>query len=196
MSLDKFTIQGNVLVKYNANETTVVLPCQVTEIDEWAFECCDTIAKVKMHEGITKIGKGAFYACTALESVHIPGSVCHIGYSAFRECKSLARVEFWDGADEFEKVIDERAFAECENLKSIILSVDVCKIGEGAFDGCYSFEAIYYLGDEEDFSYLEIDDNNECFEEATVYFYNSQKPKKEGNYWYYKNGQVHIWGKE
>jgi hypothetical protein len=196
MDLNKFSISGDVLVKYNGNETIVDLPFALTTIGEWAFDGCTSMKSIRMHEGITKIEKGAFLGCTALESVDIPSSVCHIGYSAFRGCKNLASVELWDYPDECEKIIDECAFAECESLKSILLSIDLVEIGDCAFRGCNNLQAVYYLGDQEAFSWVEIGKDNECFNNATLYFYSSQKPKNKGNYWYYQKGKVIVWDNE
>lgn len=196
MSTDNFVIQNDVLVEYTGDDERVNIPYGVRKIGEWAFKGQSHLKKVLMHDGIEKIDKGAFFECASLESVHIPSNVNIISYSAFRGCKNLVSVEFWDGVDASEKIIDECAFAECEKLESIILSVDVVTIGDDAFRGCTNLKYVCYLGDEEDFFEIEIGNNNECFRNATVYFYSNQKPREKGNFWYYKDGKPQIWDVE
>ncbi len=193
MSKDNFVIQDDVLVEYVGSDQYVDVPSEVRKIGEWAFNGCDQIKSVSMPYNTIKIEKGAFFKCTSLASVNIPGNVEHVGYSAFRGCTNLVAVEYWDGEYECEKTIDECAFAECESLEVIILGVDIVSIGDSAFRGCTNLKAVCYLGSEEDFSWVEIGDNNECLHNATLYLYSDKKPNKNGNYWYYQKGKIVFW---
>ena len=49
----------------------------------------------------------------------------------------------------------------------------------------------------ENFASLAIETKNECFANATVYYYSEEYPTEEGNYWYYdKDGIACIWQQE
>lgn len=67
---------------------SIIFPQGVTEIEESAFEECDTIKTVVLPAGITEIGKAAFRGCDKLGNITIPGSVETIRESVFDGCPS------------------------------------------------------------------------------------------------------------
>ena len=87
----------------------------VKEIGDYAFQSCENIKEVKLHDTLTTIGHYAFYYCKALENIELPESVKTIGYLSF---------------------------AYCESLKTIDLPSSVTSIGSGAFMGCTVLENI------------------------------------------------------
>lgn len=106
-----FVIENGVLLKYNGNDSDVLIP-----------------------DGVTEIGCKAFKNCENLKSVEIPNSVKDIGRFAFKDCINLTNITLPDGL----KVINQGVFENCENLKSIIIPNDVITIDEFAFRGCAS----------------------------------------------------------
>ena len=64
----------------------------VTEIENYAFQDCWSLASVTISDSVTWIGERAFAGCRSLASVTIPHSVTVIAAEAFRGCTSLARV--------------------------------------------------------------------------------------------------------
>ena len=80
---DDFEINAGKLVKYNGNDEDVVIPDNVTEIGDAAFNHKECLKTVKIPEGVTVIGMGAFADCKNLTSVTIPEGVTEIKSGAF-----------------------------------------------------------------------------------------------------------------
>lgn len=110
-----FTIEDGVLKKYSANDPHVIIPYNVTAIDDRAFYGKKNIQSVVIPDSVTSIGNSDFKNCTSLETVDIRGNITHIG---------------------------ETAFSNCKKLKSIKLSDSLEKIGNGAFNGCYCLDKV------------------------------------------------------
>jgi hypothetical protein len=91
----------------------------LTEIPEFAFDECETLAGIIIPKGVTSIGRYAFQDCTSLTSVTIPDSVISIR---------------------------ERAFIGCTSLARITIPNSVTSIGEGAFWGCKSLTSVTFEG--------------------------------------------------
>ena len=68
---------------------SVILPDGLTNIGDFAFFGCSSLASVTIPDSVTSIGNGAFEYCTSLSSVTIPDSVTSIGTDAFQGCNSL-----------------------------------------------------------------------------------------------------------
>ncbi len=112
-----FRIENGVLKKYTEEYgvTRVVIPDNVTSIENWAFSCCTNLTSITIPEGVTSVGRYAFYECTSLTSITIP--------------ESVTSIENW-------------AFSGCKNLVEIHILNDVTSIGESAFDGCTSLKSV------------------------------------------------------
>ena len=154
----------------------VVIPWEyngkpVTQVEEEAFDSCDSLKSVTIPSSVTSIGKMAFYDCRSLMSIAIPDGVTSIEESAFYNCYSLTSITIPDGVTS----IGESAFYGCASLMSITVSAEnpvyhsdgnclietasktlilgsntsvipddgsVTSIGEMAFAGCYSLTSI------------------------------------------------------
>ena len=88
---ENFAIQNGVLKSYEGVGGNVVVPAEVTRIEEEAFEYCRCLTRVQLPEGLTSIGGSAFKNCGNLLSVNLPDSIREIGRRAFSGCK---RVKF------------------------------------------------------------------------------------------------------
>lgn len=78
-----------------ANNTTlekIVLPDSVREISNQAFENCSNLIIAKIPESVKTIGSSAFSGCTKLESINIPFKTKDLGSGVFANCKSLPSV--------------------------------------------------------------------------------------------------------
>ncbi len=118
------------LIAYVGTETNLVLP-----------------------ENITKINDHAFYNMDKLESVIIGNQVTEIGTHAFSICDSLKTVTVGDGVNS----IGSEAFAHCYNLNEIRLGKKLLTIGEWAFQSCSKLKNI--IVDGENSAYVSIDGN-------------------------------------
>ena len=116
------------------------------------------ISRIIICEGVTNIGEYAFSWCTELTSIIIPEGVTSIG---------------------------ARAFNDCTQLKSIIIPDSVTSIEKNTFYGCSNLTEVFYLGTEQDWADMTVEDGNNKLLDATVYFYSESEPTDDGNYWHY-----------
>ena len=147
---------GNLLYKINENGVSVystnkdsveiVIPAQikftnylykVTSIENYAFQCCFSLASITIPNSVTSIGNYAFGGCS-ITSITIPDSVTSIGDHAFYECSSLTSITIPNSVT---SIVDQ-AFLGCTSLTSINIPNSVTSIGNGAFYGCSSLISI------------------------------------------------------
>ncbi len=117
---------------------SVTLSKNIKEIGSDLFDSCESLKSVQIPNGVTAIRGGAFYCCHELESVNIPDGVTKIGSYAFTECYKLGSVIIPDSVT----TIGESAYRDCKSVKTLIIGSSVTKIGFGAFDGCESIESL------------------------------------------------------
>ncbi len=164
-----FMIVDDVLIKYIGSGGDVVIPNNVTEIMQYAFENCKNITSVIIPDGVVKIHPSTFRYSTNLTSVVIPDSVTHIGEyaftgcsklrgvilpknltsigsSAFYRCENLTTVLIPDGVTR----IGDYAFYDCSGISTILIHKSVRSIGTNAFNYCSSLKDMYYKGTIED----------------------------------------------
>jgi len=63
--------------------TNIVIPDNVTNIENGAFLRCQNLTSVVIGNGVISIGDNAFESCDSLTSLTIPGNVASIGDSTF-----------------------------------------------------------------------------------------------------------------
>ena len=78
---------------------------------------------------VTNIGDYAFYACTSLASITFPTSVTNIGVSAFQNCTNLTSITIPTSVT----IIGNYAFYSCTRLASVTMGTNVISLGDGAF---------------------------------------------------------------
>lgn len=110
----------------------------VTNIGEYDFFNCYSLASITIPNGFTSINRNTFFNCYSLASIIIPDGVTSIGKSAFQYCYSLASISIPDGFTS----IDESAFAACCSLASITIPDSFTSIINNTFLGCYSLASI------------------------------------------------------
>lgn len=153
-------IKNGVLVSYNGQAETLVIPNCVEKIEDEAFRGNKSLKDVTISFGVKEIGRSAFEACMKLESISIPDSVQTIGNQAFCCCVSLLSIKIPAnitsiGGSTFEDCgfssitippsvtsIGYKAFCGCKSLSSIKVPVNVMFIGAGAFDRCSSLTQV------------------------------------------------------
>ena len=114
--------------------TDIELPVGITEISDYAFYYCKTIASITIPEGVTRIGYQAFYECDGLSDIDIPASVEEISDYAFYNCTRLERIGFSDSSRL--SSIGKSAFKYCTALLAIELPDGVGVLGDSAFASC------------------------------------------------------------
>ncbi len=136
-------------VLFNKDQTTLIehpegkagsyaIPAGVTNIQDYAFECCYGLTGITLPAGVVSIGKQAFWFCTNLPAVTIPDSVTSIGDNAFNWCAGLTNVTLGGGVAR----IGDFAFYECTGLAGVTIPASVTNIGEFAFSRCTALAAI------------------------------------------------------
>ena len=69
--------------EYRETIETIIVPGGVTEIGQYAFAGCASLANVHIPAGVTDIGTGAFNGCSSLAEVTLPDGVRTVGEYAF-----------------------------------------------------------------------------------------------------------------
>ena len=106
---------------------SVTIPETVTDIGDYAFDCCGSLKSINIPNSVTTIGKGAFRGC-GFTNVTIPNRVTVIDDHTFWGCP-LTSIEIPNGVIK----IGDAAFAECTSLESITIPETVTKIGNFVF---------------------------------------------------------------
>ena len=68
---------------------TIVIPKEITCIDDWAFNSCENLEGIELPEGLGSIGWMAFAGCRKLKSITLDEKVTRIGEDAFVNCRKL-----------------------------------------------------------------------------------------------------------
>ena len=133
---DGFVIKGTTLQGYVGAENAVVIPDNITKIDDDVF-LNTTITSVEIPDSVTTIGDNAFAGCEYLTEVTVPDSVTKIGDNVFYGCTSLESAT-WESREG----IGDGTFAECAGLTDLSISRELPSIGKEAFKNCESLESI------------------------------------------------------
>ena len=179
-SVNQFKINENIKVIYErsfeecSSLTSITIPNSVTSINSFAFLGCSSLTNIKVDEDnkvydsrdncnaiIETLTNTLIVGCA---STIIPNSVTSIGNNAFNDCSSLISITIPKNVTS----IGDDAFCECDSLTSIIIPKSVTSIGYGAFFFCSSLTNVYYIGTEEQWNAIIIDDYNDSLTFATI----------------------------
>ena len=156
----KSDYRGNVVIPSTVtyNDTTY----QVTSIDIYAFNDCDSLTSVTIPNSVTSIGGEAFMGCNNLASVTIPNSVTSIGVDAFSGTRwynnqpdglvyaGLVAYKYKGAMPESTSItiregtlgIADAAFSGCRGLTNVTIPESVTSIGNWAFMGCNNLTSV------------------------------------------------------
>ena len=153
-----------------SNITDIVVPNNVTSIEDYAFAVCFGLVSIAFEDGsqlssignyafgacsnltsvtfgensqLASIGESAFTECSRLTSIEIPSGVTSIGYGAFSNCSSLMNI--YIGNDSQLSYIGTYAFYSCTNLNSLEIPESVNTIGDYLFGYDYTSELNYII---------------------------------------------------
>lgn len=144
---------------------------QVTDIADYAFYRCESLAGIEIPNSIVSIGYQAFYCCFSLVDIEIPSSVAYIGGGAFYACVNIKSITVASGNTNYYSSgnclietdsnvliygcknsvvpndithIGSGAFYACTGLVSIEIPAGVMRIGNGAFLHCIGLESVIF----------------------------------------------------
>ena len=141
------------LIGYIGEQTDLILPNSITEIQKYAFYRCGVITSVNIPNSITSIGEGAFFECKNLTSISIPDTVTSIGNAAFYSCENLKNITIPNGVTS----IGEAMFYDCKGLTSIIIPDSVTLIEGRTFVECSKLTSITFTGTIEQWNTMQKD---------------------------------------
>lgn len=119
---------------------TLVLPGSEATLGEEVFSNCHGITEVIVPEDVTRIENYTFYACNSLKKIKIPDSVTYIGNYAFCLCESLEDLEIGNSVE----TIGSNAFKWCESLTGQLrFPASVTTMTGSIFYGCKGLDSIY-----------------------------------------------------
>ena len=127
----------------------------------------DRIEQVVIEEGITNIPANLFADHQNIVEVQIPKTATTIGDYAFSACEALTEINVGTSV----KSIGEGAFLGCNQLTEVILPCGIEIIGEDAFLGCEAIEIVTFLGTEESWNEISIEEGNDCLLGAQIIFF-------------------------
>ena len=155
-------------LKLNGSEVTdLVIPNDVTQINDYAFYGCSNLTSVTIPNSVTSIGRYAFNGCRGLTEVTIPNSVTSIGDRAFNgtawynnqadgvlyinnvlyEYKGTMQKGTSISIKEGTISISPKAFSGCSGLNEVVIPNSVTAIGLSAFSGCSNLKNIISLNE-------------------------------------------------
>lgn len=152
---------------YNcSNLASVTLPAGITIIGFNAFAECSSLSYIKLPDSLKTIESYAFSRCSNLNNILIPNGVTMIKASAFELCTSLTEFIFPDSMTD----IYGGLFVYCYGLTSVTIPKSITSINEYAFRHCNGLTDIYYLGSEYDWNTINIIEDNNVIDNATIHF--------------------------
>lgn len=134
----EWTIENNVLVKYQGKAPKLIVPQGVQTIGSSAFAGNPFVKEIVIPSGVETISRWAFYYCTSLREVSIPQGVKYIGEEAFRICRALESIELPAGIETIEQLV----FSGCSFLRRVSMPASVVALGARAFWGCKRLELV------------------------------------------------------
>jgi len=151
----------------------VTIPSSVETIGESAFAGCKSLEKVIISDNVSTIGSNAFDGCNVLTDITLPSKLTYISSALFYNCSSLESVEI----PEYVTGIGSSAFYGCTSLEGVKIPFSVKHIDSNAFGNCVSLDTVTYVGTEELFESINVDNyGNVLFEIADKVYLNGTLP--------------------
>ncbi|MEL3905972.1 MAG: leucine-rich repeat protein [Treponema sp.] len=132
--------------------TTLILPKNLTQIEEAAFHRCAGLTSLDLssYEALNTIEDSAFFECTALTRVHLPQNLKNLNSRAFGFCTNLTSFTV-DAANETYYSLDNVIYtkdmksivAAAGSLTNFIVPEGVTEIYNMAFLGCKNLKNIH-----------------------------------------------------
>ncbi len=176
------------------NLTSVTIGENVITIGAIAFGDCTSLTSVVIPDSVVSLYSGdyedwensyewyeeagAFWGCTSLKEVQLGKMVTSLSANTFGHCSNLTDI-YVDSANLMyssnEGVLFNRkktALIYCPaGRKSILLPSTVTTIENGALSDCTKLVGVWFLGTQSQYDNIEVGENNQRFEGASVYYY-------------------------
>ena len=123
------------------------------------------LKEIIIPKNITIIDEEAFDTCFNLESVYIQNGVTLINDYAFHNCINLENIVFGNRLEQ----ISDYVFVNCGKIKSLKLPKTLKSIGKSTFFSCSSLTNIYYDGTIEEWKNIKINSNNSILFTCTIH---------------------------
>ena len=136
--------------------TELVIPTDITVINNYAFCNYDSLTSVTIGDNVTSIGSYAFSGCDSLADVYISDIEAWLNiefgdsYSSHPNYYGTLHILDDNGNEVTDIVIPDGvttipdyAFCNAKNITSITIPNSVEFVGYGAFDGCSSLKDVY-----------------------------------------------------
>lgn len=122
----------------------VIIPSNVTLIDEGAFKECTKLVEVQIAEDskLTEIRSSAFQWCAKLATINLPDGLAKIGGYVFSG-SAISEITLSNSL----KRIDGGAFESCENLESVYFSGSVNDWAKIAMGDNYAASPMHYASE-------------------------------------------------
>lgn len=150
---DDYIVLGGKLLEYKGKDAFVIIPPDITEIEDNAFRDCVDITSITIPDSVKAVGEYAFRGCKNLNSINVSSSFTIKGEEAFsytpwyENCADDfvvlgSMLLKYRGDDEQITVpdnitkIDAWAFSDNKSLTTIRIADNVTEIGDSAFRGC------------------------------------------------------------
>ena len=135
---DTLVFDHNMYIKDANNPYIFISRFLTNNIGTYAFENCESLTKIVIHNSVHSIGKYAFSNCQSLTNIVIPDSVTIIGNFAFNNCQSLNTLVIPYSVTN----IGHYAFDGCSSLNTLVIPDSVTTIGKEIFYDCPSLTRI------------------------------------------------------
>ena len=109
----------------------VIVPPNVSQIDEYAFRDCIALEKIVVPSTVKSIGDLAFYNCVSLADVKLNEGLAEISIGAFSRCSSLESIVIPASV----RIVRSQAFNACISLKEVTIAGPSTDISPTAFTG-------------------------------------------------------------
>ena len=152
--------------------TSVELVDGITTIDSSAFSGCFALSSINLPGSLTDIGSYVFENCTSLSEVVLPGSLYGISEELFLNCSSLTDVVISEGPSS----IQNSSFENCTSLNNITIPTSVTNVYPRAFYGCTSLANVYYAGTQDEWTTINIGNQNESLLQAELHCREDETP--------------------
>lgn len=115
----------------NKDLQEIDFPEELCSIEEYAFQYCTNLKRIRLPQNVNQLAKGCFYGCQSLSEIQSIGSVKTISKVAFMGC-NIQKITF----PACLLAIEDSAFKSNNNLHSIELPENLKSIGKESFAYC------------------------------------------------------------